>query len=51
VLIVEDEAIWRRVCASTLQAEGHDVEVAGDGEDALLRLVTARNTSMPWFWM
>ena len=39
VLIVEDEAHLAQGLRFNLQAEGHDVEVAGDGEDALLRLV------------
>jgi len=39
VLVVEDEAHLARGLRFNLQAEGHDVEVSGDGEDALSRLV------------
>ncbi len=39
VLVVEDEAHLAQGLRFNLQAEGHDVEVAGDGEDALLRLI------------
>lgn len=39
VLIVEDEAHLAQGLRFNLQAEGHDVEVAGDGEDALDRLL------------
>ncbi|MGB9235038.1 MAG: response regulator transcription factor [Terriglobales bacterium] len=39
VLIVEDEAHLAQGLRFNLQAEGHGVEVAGDGEEALSRLV------------
>jgi len=39
VLVVEDEAHLAQGLRFNLQAEGHAVEVAGDGENALLRLV------------
>ncbi|MGA9511723.1 MAG: response regulator transcription factor [Candidatus Sulfotelmatobacter sp.] len=39
VLIVEDEAHLADGLRFNLQAEGHEAEVAGDGEDALARLV------------
>lgn len=39
VLIVEDEAHLAQGLRFNLQAEGHAAEVAGDGEDALARLV------------
>jgi two-component system, OmpR family, alkaline phosphatase synthesis response regulator PhoP len=39
VLIVEDEAHLAQGLRFNLQAEGHDVEVAGDGENALDRLL------------
>jgi len=39
VLIVEDEAHIAQGLKFNLQAEGHEAEVAGDGEDALARLV------------
>ena len=39
VLVVEDEAHLAQGLRFNLQAEGHDVEVAGDGEDALSRLI------------
>src|ERR1700691_1106999 len=39
VLIVEDEAHLAQGLRFNLQAEGHEAEVAGDGEDALSRLV------------
>ena len=39
VLIVEDEAHLAQGLRFNLQAEGHEAEVAGDGEDALARLV------------
>jgi DNA-binding response OmpR family regulator len=39
VLIVEDEAHIAQGLRFNLQAEGHEAEVAGDGEDALARLI------------
>jgi len=39
VLIVEDEAHLAQGLRFNLQAEGHEAEVAGDGEDALVRLL------------
>src|SRR3984957_1295532 len=39
VLIVEDEAHLAQGLRFNLQAEGHEADVAGDGEDALARLV------------
>jgi DNA-binding response OmpR family regulator len=39
VLIVEDEAHLAQGLRFNLQAEGHEVEVSGDGEDALTRLL------------
>jgi len=39
VLIVEDEAHLANGLRFNLRAEGHEVEVSGDGEDALSRLV------------
>jgi DNA-binding response OmpR family regulator len=39
VLIVEDEAHLADGLRFNLQAEGHEAEVAGDGEDALARLI------------
>ena len=39
VLIVEDEAHLAQGLRFNLQAEGHEAEIAGDGEDALVRLV------------
>ena len=39
VLVVEDEAHLAQGLRFNLQAEGHAVEVAGDGETALDRLV------------
>jgi len=39
VLIVEDEAHLADGLRFNLQAEGHEAEIAGDGEDALARLV------------
>jgi DNA-binding response OmpR family regulator len=42
VLVVEDEAHLAQGLRFNLQAEGHAVEVAGDGESALERLVDNR---------
>jgi DNA-binding response OmpR family regulator len=42
VLVVEDEAHLAQGLRFNLQAEGHAVEVAGDGETALERLVERR---------
>lgn len=42
VLVVEDEAHLAQGLRFNLQAEGHAVEVAGDGETALDRLVVKR---------
>jgi len=39
VLVVEDEQHLARGLRFNLQAEGHEVEVSGDGEDALQRLL------------
>ena len=39
VLIVEDEAHLAQGLRFNLQAEGHEADVAGDGEDALARLI------------
>ena len=39
VLVVEDEAHLAKGLRFNLQAEGHQVEVAGDGETALVRLL------------
>lgn len=39
VLIVEDEAHLAQGLRFNLQAEGHEAHVAGDGEDALARLI------------
>jgi len=39
VLVVEDEAHLAQGLRFNLQAEGHQVEVAGDGETALVRLL------------
>ena len=44
VLVVEDEAHLAQGLRFNLQAEGHTVDVAGDGEDALDRLL-GRNES------
>jgi len=42
VLVVEDEAHLAKGLRFNLEAEGHSVEVAGDGESALDRLVTEK---------
>jgi len=42
VLVVEDEAHLAQGLQFNLQAEGHEVEVAGDGEGALERLLDRR---------
>jgi DNA-binding response OmpR family regulator len=42
VLVVEDEAHLAEGLRFNLQAEGHAVEVAGDGETALERLIEKR---------
>lgn len=42
VLVVEDEAHLARGLRFNLEAEGHSVEVSGDGESALERLVTEK---------
>jgi len=39
ILIVEDEAHLAQGLRFNLQEEGHDAEVAGDGEEALVRLI------------
>jgi DNA-binding response OmpR family regulator len=39
VLVVEDEAHLAQGLRFNLQAEGHEVDVSSDGEDALLRLI------------
>jgi DNA-binding response OmpR family regulator len=42
VLVVEDEAHLAKGLRFNLEAEGHSVEVSGDGESALERLVTEK---------
>jgi DNA-binding response OmpR family regulator len=42
VLLVEDEAHLAKGLRFNLEAEGHSVEVSGDGESALERLVTEK---------
>jgi len=42
VLVVEDEGHLAKGLRFNLEAEGHSVEVSGDGESALERLVTAK---------
>ena len=44
VLVVEDEAHLAQGLRFNLQAEGHEVEVAVDGETALERLVEKTRT-------
>jgi DNA-binding response OmpR family regulator len=44
VLVVEDEAHLAQGLRFNLQAEGHAVEIAGDGEKALDRLLTKNET-------
>jgi DNA-binding response OmpR family regulator len=44
VLIVEDEEHLAQGLSFNLRAEGHSVEVAGDGESALARLLEKRET-------
>src|SRR5712672_1130095 len=38
VLVVDDEQSHSKVLAATLQREGYEVQVASDGEEALLAL-------------
>src|SRR4030067_5174 len=42
ILIVDDEKIKRITLADDLVAEGHDVVMAGDGEEALEKLAHGR---------
>jgi two-component system, OmpR family, phosphate regulon response regulator PhoB len=42
ILVVEDDAELRRIWQLTLTLEGFDVEVAGDGQEALYRLEDRR---------
>ena len=44
VLVVEDEAHLAQGLRFNLEAEGHAVEVAGDGESALARLLDKRSS-------
>ncbi len=44
VLLVEDEALIAELFAETLSAEGHDVVVAGDGQEALKLFAAAEAT-------
>lgn len=44
VLLVEDEALIAELFAETLSAEGHDVVVAGDGQEALRLFAAAEAT-------
>ena len=52
VLIVEDEAHLAQGLRFNLEAEGHSVEVVGDGESALdlSDPTSGRSRSMPWCW-
>ena len=47
VLVVEDEAHLADGLRFNLEAEGHSVEVSGDGEDAIDRLLGRRKNSTP----
>jgi CheY-like chemotaxis protein len=42
ILIAEDEEVLRAMCARALAAEGHHVETAGDGSEALELLIRER---------
>lgn len=48
ILLVEDEAIIAELFAETLLADGHQVEVAGDGEEALARFEAAEAQGRPY---
>ena len=52
ILVVEDEAHLAEGLRFNLEAEGYSVEVVGDGEAAIERLlIERRNNSTPWCWM
>lgn len=42
ILIAEDEEVLRAMCARALLTEGHHVETAGDGSEALEILIRER---------
>ena len=51
VLVVEDEAHLAQGLRFNLEAEGHSVEVAGDGEAAIEPAArAAEKNSTPWCW-
>ena len=51
VLVVEDEAHLAEGLRFNLEAEGHSVDVAGDGESAIERLLKGARNSTPSCWM
>ncbi len=46
VLIVEDDLDFREHISALIRARGHEVEVAADGEEALLRLHVGKPPSL-----
>ncbi len=48
VLLVEDEQLIAELFAETLLAEGHDVAVAGDGQEALTLFAQAEASGRPY---
>ncbi len=48
VLLVEDEQLIAELFAEELLADGHDVAIAGDGQEALTRFVEAEAAGTPY---
>jgi CheY-like chemotaxis protein len=48
VLLVEDEQLIAELFAETLSADGHDVAVANDGQEALALFAEAEATGQPY---
>jgi DNA-binding response OmpR family regulator len=51
VLIVEDEAAIRHGLVELLRSQGHDLELAADGHEAQIKLVTGRYDLILLDWM
>ena len=47
ILVVDDERAVRESLERALELEGYDVELAVDGEEALVRLSAARHLPTP----
>ena len=51
VLVVEDDEAIADVLRRSLRAEGHEVQSAGDGVEALSRPSSSSRTWSSWTWV